>query len=235
MRRNRGDLARSWYDPSMLKTAQETASSYAAQPKDLRPTAPAERRASPDYGAKKEEEEEQSSDDDIGPAPPKELGGRRTGPAVPRMDDLVLRDEMLREEREQGSLNYRDDIRFERKQDRKAQKEHLEELVPRADPGSRERQLEKKRETTALVTDFRDAKEGGDVEVGDGDLMGEDGIEGYKKQKVSMERKKTERELRREEIMRAKDAEREERLSERRAKEDHTMEYFRQIAKDRFG
>lgn len=218
----------------MLKTAQETVSSYSVQSHDWKPTAPGKTRASPEYGAHKDEEL-QSDDDDFGPAPPKDVGSRRTGPAIPRLDDLALRDELRQEDRDRDRSNYVDDIRFERKLDRKAQKEHLDELAPRADPGSRERQLEKKRETTTTVSDFRDAKEGGDVEVGEADLMGDDGIEGYKKAKVNMERKKTERELRREEIMRARDAERDERLSERRAKEDHTMEYFRQIAKDRFG
>ncbi|KAF2712264.1 hypothetical protein K504DRAFT_479971 [Pleomassaria siparia CBS 279.74] len=231
---NRGDLARSWYDPSMLKTAQETISSYRAQSSDREPPLRGATRASPEYGTEKAEEL-QSDDDDFGPAPPKDMGSWRTGPAVPRLDDLALRDEQRQEDRNRDHANYVDDIRFERKQDRKAQKENLDELVPRADPGSRERQLEKKREKTTVVSDFRDAKEGGDVDVGEADLMGDDGIEGYKKQKVNMERKKTERELRREEIMRARDAERDERLAERRAKEEHTMEYFKQIAKERFG
>jgi hypothetical protein len=142
---------------------------------------------------------------------------------------------MRDEEGAQGRSNYMDDIRFERKQDRKAQKDRLEELVPRADPGSRERQLEKKHETTSALQSFRDAKEAGDVEVNESELMGDDGIDGYKKKKQEVERQKNEREIRKEEIMRARAAEREERLSERRAKESQTMDFLKQIAKERFG
>ena len=47
---------------------------------------------------------------------------------------------MIEEAREQS----RDDLRAERKADRKLQKERLDELVPRAEPGTRERKLEKK-------------------------------------------------------------------------------------------
>ena len=40
----------------------------------------------------------------------------------------------------------REDIRYNRKQDRKAQAAALDELAPRAEAGTRERQLEKKKE-----------------------------------------------------------------------------------------
>jgi hypothetical protein len=233
--RNRGDLARSWYDPSMLKTAKETVQSFEI---DKRPAEP-KLRKSPDYGASKEvvvEPQSDDDDDDFGPAPPP--GGARQlghGPTIPRFDDLAMRNELRDEDRARENSNYVDDIRFERKQDRRAQKERLDELVPRADPGSRERQLEKKRETTGTLKEFRDAKEGGDVEMGDADLMGDDGFEGHKKRKSEMDRKKSEREIRREEIARARAAEWDEKLAERRAKEEKAMEYLRAIAKERFG
>ncbi|CAI6340446.1 unnamed protein product [Periconia digitata] len=223
---NRGDLARSWYDPSMLKSAKETVQSFQAQ---------SNRRASPDYKPL-QYAEANSEEDDFGPAPPP--GGTRHsghGPTIPRLDDLALRNELLDEDRAREQADYVDDIRFQRKQDRKAQKDRLEELVPRADPGSRERQLEKKRETTGTLREFRDAKEGGDVEIGDADLMGDDGFEGHKKRKSEFERKKSEREIRREEIARAKAEERDERLAERRAKEAQTMELLRSMARERFG
>ncbi|KAH4055814.1 hypothetical protein HBI26_186590 [Parastagonospora nodorum] len=226
---NRGDLARSWYDPSMLKTAQETAQSF-QQPTSPKPT----KRASPAY--KPKEDASDQSDDDFGPAPPT-AGEQRKGhgPTVPGFDDLAYRNEMRDEDRARDRSNYVDDIRHERKTDRKAQKEQLDELVPRADPGSRERQLEKKREVTSTLQSFRDAKESGDVEVPESDLMGDDGIDLYKRKKKEEERKKSEREIRREEISRARDAERNERLAERREKEGKTMEFLRQIAKERFG
>jgi hypothetical protein len=228
--RNRGDLARSWYDPSMLKTAQETVQTLQKETSDRRP------RASPKYASRKDAEQP-SDDDDFGPAPPPGGVARHPGhgPTIPRLDDIAYRNELRQEERDRNQSDYVDDIRFERKLDRKAQKDRLEELVPRADPGSRERQLEKKRETTTTLKDFRDAKEGGDVEMGEADLMGEDGVEGYKTKKKVEERRKNERELRREEIMQAKAAEREEKVAERRAKEAQTMDYLRAIAKERYG
>ncbi|ORY14339.1 hypothetical protein BCR34DRAFT_479758 [Clohesyomyces aquaticus] len=229
---NRGDLAEGWYDPATLQKAGQTASS---QPR--RPTPPSKPRDSPERASAPApaDADPDSDDDEIGPAPPRDISLRRAGPAVPRLDDLQYRDELNEEDRSRDRSNYVDDIRYERKTDRKAQKERLEELVPRADPGSRERQLEKKRETTSTLKEFRDAKEAGDVEVPEADLLGDDGLDAFKKRKKDMERKKTEREIRREEIMRAREAERDERLAGRRQKEEKTMEYLRQIAKDRFG
>ena len=212
----------------MLQTAKDTVSTLR---RPTLPSRPVKSRFSSD-----DEEKPESDENDFGPARPRDLASRsQAGPTVPRLDDIALRDEEISEDRSREGLNYRDDIRFERKQDRKAQKDRLEELAPHADPGSRERQLEKKRETTSTLKEFRDAKEAGDAEIGESELMGDDGIDQYKKQKKEMERKKTERELRREEIMRAKAAERDERLAERRAKEANTMDYFKQLAKERFG
>jgi hypothetical protein len=214
----------------MLQTAQDTAQSYqATSPKP-------EKRASPAYKAQAEAEAEEQSDDDFGPAPP--TGGalaRGHGPTAPKLDDLAYRNELRDEDRARDRADYTDDIRHERKNDRKAQKDRIEELAPRADPGSRERQLEKKREVTSTLQSFRDAKESGDVEVAEADLMGDDGIDMYKRKKKEEERKKSDREVRREEIIRARAAERDEKLAERREKEGKTMEFLKQIAKERFG
>jgi hypothetical protein len=131
--------------------------------------------------------------------------------------------------------NRRDEIRNARTLDRKAQKEALNELVPRAEAGTRERQLEKKKEINETMKSFRE-KSPGAAEVPDAELMGGgDGVEGYKKAKQEFERKKNERELRKEEFLRARLAEREERLSEYRAKEDNTMAMLKALAKQNFG
>ncbi|KAF2016085.1 hypothetical protein BU24DRAFT_422419 [Aaosphaeria arxii CBS 175.79] len=230
---NRGDLARSWYDPTMLKIAKDTVSSY------RRPSPDRNLRDSPQRNSYRPTDQEPpgspESEDDIGPAPPSHLSSSRAvGPTIPRMDDIELLNEQRREDRARDRSDYVDDIRHERKLDRKLQKERLEELAPRADPGSRERKLEKKGVTTRAMRDFGDAKEGGEVEMGESDLMGDDG-DALKRQKLEMERKKSEREIRRDEIMRARAAEREERLAGHRAKEAQTMEYLKAIAKDRFG
>jgi hypothetical protein len=129
----------------------------------------------------------------------------------------------------------RDDIRYTRKLDRKAQKAALDELVPRAEAGTRERQLEKKKEANEKMKSFRE-KSPGAAEVPDQELMGgSDSIGDFKRVKQEAERKKTERELRKEEILRARMAEREERLGEYRAKEEQTMDMLKALAKQRFG
>ncbi|KAF2748053.1 hypothetical protein M011DRAFT_384724, partial [Sporormia fimetaria CBS 119925] len=231
---NRGDLARSWYDPSMLKTAKDTVASYqqSEEPHTRRRSSSVYESAHVRTAVDGTFSE---SDDEFGPAAPKDVSARRTGPTMPKLDDLALRDELRREDETRAGSNYRDDIRFARKQERKVNADRLEELVPRADPGSRERQLEKKRETTTALNDFRNAKDGGDVDVPEADLMGTDDLDVYKRSKNEMERKKNEREIRREEIMRARAAEREEKLAEIRQKEAATMEYLKALAKDRFG
>jgi hypothetical protein len=132
-------------------------------------------------------------------------------------------------------ISGREDIRYDRKQDRKAQEAALDELVPRAEAGTRERQLEKKKEVNEKMKSFRERSPGA-AEVPDADLMGGgDGAGEYKKVKEEFERKKNERELRKEEILRARMAEREERLSEYRAKEESTMAMLKALAKQRFG
>lgn len=128
----------------------------------------------------------------------------------------------------------REDLRYERKMDRKSQKEALKDLVPRAEPGSRERQLEKKRDATASNRAFREARSPGAEDVGEKDLMGDE-EDGIKRQIKEMDKKKSERELRKEEVLRARAAEREERLKVHRDKEDKTMEMLKAIARERFG
>ena len=122
---------------------------------------------------------------------------------------------------------------------RKQEKERLDELVPRAEAGSKERMMEKKKENAATNQAFASAKtEGGGIpEISDAVLMGTEdgGIEGFKKQKREMERKKNEREIRREEVMRARAEEREERVKQYKAKEQATMKGLIELAKARFG
>lgn len=112
-------------------------------------------------------------------------------------------------------------------------------MEPRADAGSKDRMLEKKREKADDNRAFASAKTeaGGMEEVADADLLGgeEGGIEGFKKQKRDMERKKNEREIRREEILRARQVEREQRVREYQAKEEKTMSGLVALAKAKYG
>jgi hypothetical protein len=229
---NRGELAEGWYDPSTKEKANDAAGNAEVARRGQRRSPDYDFRHDPRPNRTLRSHDEDSEDDDFGPAlPTPSQGVLRAGPAVPNAQDLELAAELRTED---AALS-RQDIAYSRKAERKIQKERLEELVPRADPGSRERQLEKKREVAVGNAGFGEAKESGDVEVGDNDLMGDDGIDGYKKRKVEMERKKNERELRKEEQLRARQAERDERMKKAREKEDKTMEYLKALAKERYG
>ena len=69
------------------------------------------------------------------------------------------------------------------------------------------------------------------------DLLGveDGGFEGFKKQKRELDRKKNEREVRREEILRARKEGLEERRKQYQAKEEKTMSGLVALAKARFG
>lgn len=71
-----------------------------------------------------------------------------------------------------------------------------------------------------------------EVELDDSTLMGgaEGGTEGFKQKKAALERKKNDRELRKEQLLRARIAEREERLQMHRVKEERTMAMLKTLA-----
>lgn len=169
-----------------------------------------------------------SEDDDVGPAPPPVSA---PGPARPTRSDITLRDEAIAE----AHADARNSMKQARKDERRIQKERMEELVPRAEPGTRERQMEKKREAVASNRAFGDAKGGGDgvQDMPEGELIGGDA--GVKEMKAREERKKNDREIKREEVLRARAQEREERLVGMREREDKTMAMLRGLAKERFG
>nr|POF04066.1 uncharacterized protein CFP56_21822 [Quercus suber] len=243
---NRGELAEGWYDPAFGTRCQERYAQRRIDEEGLGkhkgqgdPRAHQSgageqvglRHVTARHMGLEERGEDEGDDDGYGPTPLDEDLGKRQGPVVPRLQDLQERREQLDVDEEAR----RDDIRFERKQQRQVQKERLEELVPRAEPGTRERQLEKKREVAASNRAFKDAKEAGDEEVKDGELMGDDGLEGFKAEKKKREKVKNEREIRKEEVLRARAAEREDRMAQMRGKEEKTMDMLRELAKARFG
>lgn len=223
---NRGELAEGWYDPKTKERADERAVEMGiVQPKTRHEP---ERAKSGPQPISNVEAADEDDDDEFGPA----LPVQRSGPSVPSLQDLQHRQELTDEERSARMA----DIRNDRKLDRKTQKERLEELAPRADPGSRERQMEKKRETTASNRSFADAKDSGAAEVPESELMGGgDGVSEFKAQLKTRERAKNEREIRKEEQLRAREAEREERLAEHRKKEDKTMDMLKALAQQRYG
>lgn len=112
-----------------------------------------------------------------------------------------------------------------------------DEVAPRAEAGTRERQLEKRREAAAANRSFAEARGASPEAAPEEELMGAGESEwaSLKKEKERDQRKKNERELRREEILRARAAEREERIQKYREKEDETIGWLQTLAKQRFG
>lgn len=138
----------------------------------------------------------------------------------------------------EGWSDHRELTRQGRLHDLKLHRERLDDLIPRAEPGSKDRMLEKKREKADGNRAFATTRaEAGMVDLPEADLLGgeDGGVEGFKQQKREMERKKNERELRREEILRARQVEREQRVMEYKAKEEKTMSGLVALAKARFG
>lgn len=234
---NEGELAEGWYDPHVWETAVSEAKE--AEASERRSVSRDENRRSPSQGGASEARAEgnsnsDSDDDDVGaPLPPPRIPGAKHTASVPHLDDLRLRDELVQEESAQNDADRVAFIRHARRLDRRDQKERLEELVPRADPGSRERRLEKRAEVNAKMREFRERSPGGEVD--EGTLMGEDGgnsLKAIKKEEEARARKKSEREARREEIWRARMAEREERVREYREREEGTVAMLRELAKN---
>lgn len=159
----------------------------------------------------------------------------RQGPTIPNIDDIKSRSEDARLEADQERERRLKDLENARKSDRIEHKERLEEIAPRADPGSRERQLEKKRDVADSNRAFATAKDGGDAEIPESDVMGGDDLNELKKKRKEQERRKTDREIKRDEILRAKAVEREERSKRVREKEEKTMNMLKELARSRFG
>ena len=154
------------------------------------------------------------------------LSSKVVGPTLPTAQDIQLQREQRSEDLEKES-EYR---RQERKHQRKLEKQRLEELVPRAEPGTRERQLEKRKEVSAAHRAFRDKSP--DITVSDATLMGGDDIKAELMREKQRER---ERELRRDEAARAREAERLLRRSDLEKREENTMDMLKKLAQERWG
>jgi hypothetical protein len=230
--RNRGELAEGWYDPQMLEKARSNAASE-EPPRSFKP------RASPTSGNTASENDDFGpalpSDDQPHPNPPKSTS--KHGPSIANLQDLQAKRETASEEAEKARHLRLEATRHAQRTDRALQKQRLEELAPHAPAGTRERQLEKKREKADSNHSFAAAAhDNADAEVGDADLMGgAGGIEDLKRLKRVEERKRSEREVRREENQAARRAETEERVRVMREREERTMGMLAEIARARFG
>ncbi|KAL7938538.1 hypothetical protein V8C35DRAFT_81246 [Trichoderma chlorosporum] len=223
---NRGELAEGWYDPEMFQRILERDPLPKRQPEQQQQYSPQDATMDDEHL-----ESNGSEDEDYGPVlPGASSSSRRAGVGIPNKEDLALRDELAAESREADW----EELRAARKSDRKLQKERLEELVPRAEAGTRERKLEKRQEVNEKMRQFREKSPGG--EVRDSELMGGgDSLEDYKKAKEKEQRRKSEREIRREEMDRARREEIEEKRRAWQEKEDHTVSMLRELARQRFG
>lgn len=246
---NRGELAEGWYDPEMFERVAREADEAV-----LEENAARERGASagggdealvgdptPPLDDERRGVGDGEEDDDYGPPPPPGQTGAsrgvwhpRRGPGMPTLDDLTLRGEDAAAAREAEIA----DLRVARRADRALQRQQLDEILPRAEAGTRERQLEKRALVSEKMRGFKEARgEGGGIEeVGDGDLMGGgDDVQALKRAAAAQQRKKTERELRREAEARARMEEREGRLREWREREEEKMKGLKELARARFG
>lgn len=190
---------------------------------------------------------EHESEDDFGPALP--ISHAQTsraqaaskqptgpGPSIPTSSDLLAHHEQSAEDTAAARHTQHLTLTHARKADRTLQSTHLEEIIPSAAPGTRDRLLEKKREANFSNSTFAASKtEGGDVDLPDSAVMGIDSVGELKQMKADRERKRSERELRREEIMRARRAEREEKQRWLKEREEKTMVGLKELAKARFG
>ncbi|RKF65751.1 hypothetical protein OnM2_003003 [Erysiphe neolycopersici] len=231
---NRGELSEGWYDPSTKRKARENVMTRFSQTFEDPSESASTRRNGTKSVFESESVDGNLSDRSFGPVlPGQEMQSktRRLGPTIPSTQDIQVMSEIDAEAR----IACHNEIKLARKADRKEQKAALDELIPQSMAGTRERQLEKKKELNEKMKSFRE-KSPGTTDIPDSDLIGDrNDFEFYKKAKQEMERKKNERELRKEAFLRIRVAEREERLREYRIKEEATIGMFKALAKERFG
>lgn len=222
---NRGELAEGWYDPEFFARIMEREPEAQPEPSHR---GPADTR---DEKYEGDEHVDGSSDEDYGPIlPGGSRGSRPSGPGIPSRQDLALRDEQRQEDREAEI----EALRAARKAERSTQKERLDDLTPRAEAGTRERKLEKKQLLNEKLSSFREKSPG--AEVPEADLMGGgDELADLKREKMRVQRRKTEREVRREEEERIKMEEIEEKRRRYKEREDGTVNMLRELARQRFG
>lgn len=256
---NRGELAEGWYDPEVFQRSAEDYADLGGGGGGGQPSFPAgspdaksshSRSPSPSPPNRTGQDQDQD-ESDYGPLPPPGPGdqprqdhrhhtpssstistARAPGPSIPTHADLSLRDEAATAARESSLTQHR----LARRAHRAEEKALLDEALPRADAGTRERRLEKRKELNEKLKGFRERSPGAAAEVAEGELMGGgDSVAEYKAMVRVREEKKQERVSRREEAERARRAEREERVKEYREREERVVAGLRELARARFG
>ena len=261
---NRGELAEGWYDPEMFarvteewvaeggsgrrgkgdvdeedeEEGGEEEAPAAAASLGVRQRDDDDHDRGHDHSSRHpprhEDDSDSDSDGSYGPRLPGTGGSAHPhGPNIPSVTDLALRDEQAAE----AAHSDVSALRHARKLDRQQQKDRLDELVPRADAGTRERKLEKRAALNDKLRAFRDRSPGA-ADVPEADLLGggdEGGPDEHRRMVAAQQAKVSERQSRRDEMRRARDAERDERVREYREREERTIETLRELARRRFG
>ncbi|KAK4100566.1 hypothetical protein N658DRAFT_516625 [Parathielavia hyrcaniae] len=245
---NRGELAEGWYDADVFASAvRDYQDLEANNGSPDRPQSPSPSRSARPISPN-------DDDDAYGPPPPPAPGqphqqhtqhhhhttappsssARAPGPSIPTETDLSLRDEARAAEQASSLAAHR----LARRAQRAEEKALVDEVAPRAEAGTRERRLEKRRELNEKLKGFRDKSPGGGAaaELPEGELMGGgDAVEEYRAVVRARQEKKKERVSRREEADRARRAEREERVRVYQEREERVVEGLRELARMRFG
>ncbi|KAG6000118.1 hypothetical protein E4U21_005812 [Claviceps maximensis] len=230
---NRGELAEGWYDPDTFMRCASEYEPFGSQGWDSQEDGAeeADRKGNATARMGRDGGGDDDDDDDYAPVLPGERPRVRMGAKSATRQELSLRDELVEEQRE----TQRDQLRQARRDERALEKERLEELAPRAEPGTRERKLEKKKEVNEKMRQFRD-KSPGMEGASEAQLMGGgDGIDDYKREREKEKRRRSARQIRREEFERAKTEEMEHRRKLWKEREEGTVEMLRELAKQRFG
>lgn len=163
------------------------------------------------------------SDDEIGPPIPENLAN------TPDAGDLILEHEARKEERRRAS--YLAEIDY--KNERRRRRDDLDILLDRPETGSKEHMLQKKYEKSRANRQYAEEAKDTDIEVPEKDLMGNtDSVKALLRKRRQRDLSSREQKLLQRRI---RDAEIENRIAQRRKREQETMDMFRKMIAKREG
>lgn len=177
----------------------------------------------------------------VGPSLPTSTAGTGTSRRVvgPSLPPPPTSSSSSHTDRQLAYESSREDLAFERKQERARAYSRADELVPKSGAG-REGRIEEKRATNAINREFREKEMGAGLEVDESTLMGQGGDFGsaLAAQKAA-EARRTDRNARIQEERRPGAASGagagNDRFSDMKSKDAATMAMFKQMAQAKFG
>ncbi|KAL9615937.1 MAG: hypothetical protein Q9160_009137 [Pyrenula sp. 1 TL-2023] len=238
---NRGDLAEGWYDPKTLDKALNQAPP--PPPRTHPPQQPSSKTHKQSTESATALDSNPSPDSDseslYGPSLPTLSSTHRShGPTIPQTADLTLSREAAHTVSLAARASTQSSLKSARRTERAARTLTLDTIAPRPAAGTHARILENKALQRLSNTAFADrstALENDDAADAESAMGGGDSFSELKSMKEREEKKRSEREVRREEALRARRAEREERMRGIREREERTMGGLRELARVRFG